>query len=156
MDDIEKMLIERACARLNAEYCQLTDLARSLGAQEQAQKIADLFVEDGVLKSPMNEVVGRAAIKELLEKVFASAHPSQGGRHTTSNMLVDVIDRDHAKAVTYVVVYAKFEKDQDVEDAGAASPFDAKFEPLVVGEYYDDIRRTADGWKYRCREWRLG
>jgi hypothetical protein len=41
MDDLERLLAERACERLIVEYCRLVDFG-------EAARIADLFTEGGV------------------------------------------------------------------------------------------------------------
>ena len=55
MDDMDKMLVERACARLVTEYCHFVD-------HGEAEKIAGQFTEDGVWTSERVTMNGRDAL----------------------------------------------------------------------------------------------
>ena len=61
MDDLEQMLIERACTRLSVDYGRLVDFG-------QAAKVADLFTEDAVLELSAGRFEGIEAIRAFFEK----------------------------------------------------------------------------------------
>jgi hypothetical protein len=135
MDDIQRMLIERACGRLVTEYCHFVD-------HSEAAKIAGQFTEDGVWTAPENTMTGRAE----LERGFASRQRNtrRMSRHTCLNLLVDVIDENTAKGVVYLVLFR-----HDGEAGRATSPVGS---PAMIGEYRDEFVRTDAGWRFKRRE----
>ena len=81
MDDLKRLLIERACARLVVQYCHLID-------HGEAARVAELFTEDGVWASPENTMTGRAAI--LKGFTNRQNNKKRMSRHVCNNLLVDV------------------------------------------------------------------
>lgn len=67
MDDLERLMIERACERLMIEYCHFVD-------HGEASRIAGQFTEDGVWTSPETTMSGRAE----LEAASAAARRGAG------------------------------------------------------------------------------
>lgn len=135
MTDLERMLIERACERLVAEYCHFVD--HGLGA-----RIAEQFTDDGVWTSAENTLEGKAAIA----RGFAARQANAGrmSRHVCDNVLIEVVDADNATGVAYLTLYRA-----DGEVGRARSPAQA---PTLVGEYRDVFARTAEGWRFKRRE----
>jgi ketosteroid isomerase-like protein len=135
MDDLQRLLIERACGRLVAQYCHVID-------HGEAARVAELFTEDGVWASPENTMTGRAAIL----KGFTNRQNNKGrmSRHVCNNLLLDVIDENTASGVVYLTLYR-----HDAEEGRRTSPAQP---PAVVGEYRDRFRNTADGWRFERRE----
>jgi len=140
MEDIERLLIERSCERLMVEYCHLVD-------HGQAERIADLFTEDGVWKSPEVEMNGR----EQLRKGFGRRQAQRGriSRHVCNNLLVHVIDAETAEGTVYLTLFR-----EDGEEGRRAASLEAQ--PQFVGEYRDRFRKTADGWRISSREIQVG
>ncbi len=134
MDDLEKLLIERACERLVAEYCHLID-------HGHASKVADQFTDDGVWRSAEVTMSGRAE----LVRGFAARERKTGSisRHVC-NALIDVVDENNATGVAYLTLYR-----HDGEPGRTIAPVGA---PLMVGEYRDQFVRTADGWRFKRRD----
>lgn len=135
MDDLKAMLIERACQRLVTEYCHLVD-------HGEAAKVADQFTDDGVWTSRENTMTGRTAIA----RGFAArqANTARMSRHICNNLLIEVIDEDHARGVVYLTLHR-----HDGAPERHVSPMGF---PEMVGEYRDDFVRTPDGWRFRRRE----
>jgi ketosteroid isomerase-like protein len=135
MDANERMLIERDCERLVTDYCHLVD-------HGEAERIADLFTEDGVWKSPEVTMEGR----EQVRKGFARRQAQAGrmSRHVCNNLRIDVIDPDHAEGVVYLTLYR-----HDGEADRRVSPLEG---PVMVGEYRDAFVRTPEGWRIARRE----
>lgn len=135
MDDIERMLIERACERLVVEYCHFVD-------HGEASKIAGQFTDDGIWTSPDNTMTGRAEI----EAGFARREKvtRRKSRHVCTNLLIDVIDQDTAEGVVYLTLYR--------HDDSAEAPVRPSEVPDIVGEYRDRFVRTDDGWRFQRRE----
>ena len=65
-------------------------------------------------------------------------------RHVCNNLLIDVIDEDHAESVVYLTLYR-----HDHEKPKALAPLES---PFMVGEYRDRFIRTPDGWRIAHRE----
>ena len=132
MNDLERMLIERACERLVTEYTHLVD-------HGEAARIADLFTDDGSL---LPAAEGREAIRAFLQA--RQDHAGRASRHVCTNTLIEVHDGDRASGVTYLTLYR-----HDGEPDRTESPLDG---PVYAGEYRDTFVRTADGWRFSRRE----
>src|SRR5262249_44389549 len=135
MDDIKRMLIERACERLVTEYCHFVD-------HGEAAKIADQFTDDGVWASGAVMRNGRAEIAAAFAK--RQDNPARISRHVCCNLLVNVIDEDNATGVVYLTLYR-----QDGEVGRRSAPSDV---PDIVGEYRDVFVRTRGGWRFKRRD----
>lgn len=134
MTDLERMLIEHACARLVADYGYYADN----GPQAA---FADLFTEDGVLGLPTGETRGRAAV-------------GQGGmpaglvtRHSMSNVRITALSDTEAEGTSYLTLYVARRPDPD-------KPAETKIAaPTNVGVYVDRYRKTPDGWRIAERRY---
>ena len=135
MDDMQRLLIERACARLVTEYCHFVD-------HGEAAKIADQFTEDGVWASARDVRIGREAIAKSFQR--RQDNTARISRHVCCNLLIDVIDENNAKGVVYLTLFR-----HDGDPGRRISPAQL---PDVVGEYRDTFVRTADGWRFKRRE----
>jgi uncharacterized protein (TIGR02246 family) len=135
MDDLQKLRIERECERLVTRYCHLVD-------HGQAAQVAELFTEDGVWASPEATMTGREQIRAGFQR--RQENTARMSRHVCCNLLVEVVDEDHAGGVVYLTLYRT-----DGDPARRVSPSAA---PSVVGEYRDRFRRTPDGWRFAKRE----
>ena len=134
MDDLQKMLIERACERLVTEYCHFVD-------HGEAAKIAGQFAEDGVSASA--RWCAMVALKWRGRRQ-REANAARISRHARCNLLVDVIDENNAKGVVYLTLYRN-----DGEAGRRSAPSDV---PDVVGEYRDQFVRTSEGWRFKRRD----
>lgn len=135
MDPVQRLLIERDCERLVVDYCHFVD-------HGEATRIADLFTEDGVWKSPENTMKGR----EELQQGFGlrQANTRRMSRHVCNDFRVDVIDDDHAEGTVYLTLYR-----HDGDEGRRLSPLEG---PQMVGEYRDRFVRTSEGWRIANRE----
>lgn len=139
MDAIERLLIERACERLVSQFCHYVD-------HGEAQRIADLFSEDGVWSVPgISTLTGQAELRAGLGE--RQALHSRVARHVCANVLIDVLDADTAEGVAYVTNY-RHERGRDESDTEIA-PVE---HPLMIGEYRDRFVRTPEGWRIARRE----
>lgn len=132
MDHDERAEIVAACERLVVDYTHLIDLGR-------AAAVADLFADDGVWSSPEFTMEGRAAIAAAFAQRQAMDRTST---HVCSNVAIDVVDRDHARGVSYLTLY-RFD---GVDERPA--PLEG---PTLVGRYEDTFVRTGDGWRFQSR-----
>jgi ketosteroid isomerase-like protein len=136
MDELERLLAERACERLIVEYCRLVDFG-------EAARIADLFTEDGVWSGVDLVLDGREEIRAWFVK--RQALERRVSRHICTNVGVDVVSPDEAHSVCYLVNYR-----HDRRDGDDAMPVPTEV-PKFVGECRDAFRRTADGWRFARR-----
>ena len=102
MDDLERLLAERACERLIVEYCRRVDFG-------EAARIADLFTEDGVWSGVDLVLNGREEIREWF--VRRQALERRVSRHICTNVAVDVVSPDEAQSVCYLVNYRHDRRD---------------------------------------------
>ena len=135
MDDLQKMLIERACERLVTEYCHFVD-------HGEAAKIAGLFADDGIFASPRAVKTGRVDIADWFMR--REGNVARMSRHVCCNQLIDVIDENNATGVVYLTLYR-----HDGEVGRPLSPSDV---PDIVGEYRDQFVRTGEGWRFKRRD----
>jgi len=135
MDDIQKLLIERACERLMIEYCHLVD-------HGEAARIADQFTEDGVWCSSENTMTGRAEIARGFQR--RQDNTGRMSRHVCSNPLIEVIDKGRARGVVYLTLHR-----DDGPVGRRSSPMNL---PEVVGEYRDTFALTHEGWRFSRRD----
>ena len=86
---------------------------------------------------------GQAEVK----RGFAArqANSKRMSRHVCNNLLLYVIDEDHAEGTVYLTLYR-----HDGEPGRRVSPVDDQ--PQMVGEYRDRFVRTDDGWRFEHRE----
>lgn len=135
MIEERRLSIELECARLVARYCHLVD-------HGEASKIADLFTVDGVWTAPGVEMNGRAQLSAGFSA--REQNTSRKSKHVCNNLLVDVIDEDHAEGTVYLTLYR-----HDSNDTQAIAPLEG---PVLVGEYRDRFVRTDAGWRFQRRE----
>jgi SnoaL-like domain len=131
----ERALIERACERLMIEYCHLVDHGK-------AAQVADLFTEDGAIKTLESTMPGREAIRRGFQS--RQDRVDRMSRHVCTNALIDVVDRNTARGVVYLTLYR-----HDGAPGRAFSPIQL---PALIGEYRDEFKRTPAGWKFHRRE----
>jgi ketosteroid isomerase-like protein len=135
MDDIEILMIERACTRLITDYSHFVD-------HGEAARVADQFTEDGAWVWGEVSLNGQAAVRRGFERRQANA--GLISRHLCTNIKLDIVDADHVEGVTYLTLFRG-----DGEPGRATSPAEA---PDMIGEYRDHFVRTADGWRFLRRD----
>ena len=137
MDDLERLLAERACERLIVDYCRFVDFGH-------ASRIAELFTEDGTWESPEVTMSGQADIEAHFRQ--REGVTRRVSRHVCTNVGIDVTSADEAVGLCYLV---NFRHDRREGDASAPAPADV---PKYVGEYHDLFRRTPQGWRFHQRK----
>ncbi|HEY2358004.1 MAG TPA: nuclear transport factor 2 family protein [Phenylobacterium sp.] len=135
MTDLERMLIEHACGKLQMQYGVFAD-------RSDIEGFTNLFVPDGSVAVPEHPpFVGHDAIRGSIQALAALGVTM---RHLLTNSVVDVVDTDTATGVSYLVVYNSAEP----ADATGQRPVET---PATIGEYADTFRRTEDGWRFQTR-----
>jgi hypothetical protein len=134
LDDVQRMLIERACARLQTLYAEYADLG-------EYHRVAEVFAPDATLELGPDPLVGEAAIRARFPAwTDESARPVQ--RHVITNQSITVLDDRTAEGYAYVAYYRG--------DDGDALPrhFDG---PRLLGLYRDRFVLTDAGWRIAHR-----
>ena len=137
MTDDERRAIEADCRTLAIQSFVLLD-------QREWEALADLYTEDAVFTRPTapdQPIKGRPAILAQYE-----ARPkAKITRHFVTNVLIDVLGGDKAKALLYVLLVTG-----TTETEAPAFPIAA--DPVrLVGEFRDDYVLTKDGWRIAKR-----
>lgn len=136
MDDLERLLAERACERLIMEYARRVDFGNASG-------IADLFVGDGRWQGTDLVLEGQDEIRGwFTERESVTRRVS---RHLCVNVMVDVLSPDEAESLCFLVNYRHDRREGDV-----SSPVPIEV-PKYLGELHDRFRRTPDGWRFASR-----
>ena len=135
MTDGQRMEIERHCERLVTAYCHYVD-------HGEAERVGDLFAEHGVWRSPEVRMQGGAEIRRGFAARQANAR--RMSRHVCNNLLVDVVDENHATGCVYLTLYR-----HDGDPERKVSPL---IGPVLVGEYRDRFVRTSEGWRIEDRQ----
>lgn len=131
MDDQTRRAIEWDCQQV------LIRFINDLDARDY-EKLAALMAPDGQWFRPDGPARGPEGVLAACR-----ARPAPSGliiRHVISNIVVDVIDADHAHAVTYLTVYR--------HEAAAAPQLPVPLAgPYMVGISTNKLARTPEGWR---------
>jgi hypothetical protein len=133
MTESERFAIEQACTRL------VTAFHVHIDAFEH-DAVIGLFAPDATWVHPMaGRLEGHAAFKAYLDS--KSTQPT--AMHMTTNILIEVIDENHARGRAY---YAFYYDGQGRNPAPVTGP-------MAVGHYRDEFVRTdEDGWRFSFRQ----
>jgi ketosteroid isomerase-like protein len=135
MTDIERLLIEQACTRLQTLYCIHAD-------NSDVDAFTGLFAEDGSVAVPEHAAfVGHPAIRASMQ---ALADMGVTMRHVMSNSLIDVKDDSHAAGLCYLTAYGSTAP----ADASGSRPME---QAGTIGHYTDEFTRTPAGWRFKSR-----
>lgn len=135
MTEIERLLIEHACTRLQTLYCIHADNCA-------IDAFTQLFAEDGSVAVPEHPAfVGHAAIRGSMQ---ALSDLGVTMRHVMSNSLIEVQSPSSATGLCYLTAYGSISP----ADASGARPME---QPGTIGHYSDEFARTADGWRFKSR-----
>ncbi len=137
MDDLQRLLNERACERLIVEYCRRVDFG-------SAGRIAELFTEDGTWEGTDLVLTGREEIRDWFQR--REGVTRRVSRHVCTNVGIDVVTDDEAQGLCYLINYRH---DRREGDTTVPVPAD---HPKYVGELRDRFRRTPDGWRFTRRQ----
>jgi hypothetical protein len=136
MNDLDRMVVERACERLIVEYSRLVDFG-------EAAAVADLFTEDGRWQGTDLVLEGREQIRAWFER--RQGVTRRVSRHVCTNLAVEVVSPSEARSLSYLINYR-----HDRREGDEAMPVPVEV-PKFVGELSDGFRLTDAGWRFSSR-----
>ena len=132
----EERAIEWDCQKLWREYYYHVD-------HREFEQAAALFTTDIDWTNSMGVVLsGR---EELLKGLYGALGDGTI-RHVLTNMVVEVVDEDHANARAYNSIY--YTKGVKFEEHDGPIPFEG---PHRTGDNYTEFLRTEEGWRISKR-----
>jgi ketosteroid isomerase-like protein len=137
VDSISRMQIEHECARLIKVYCNSMDA-------HDVDRLVGVFAKDGVWQRPGNPPLkGHPEIRQFAEHHGVGAVSA----HYVTNIVVDVVDEDHASSNAYALVFRG-------KGSAAAGPLPMPMPRLVV-HYQHRFVRDDGRWyiKYKETRW---
>lgn len=133
MDPVQRLLAIEDCKRLMVEYASRFDHGRGTA-------VTELFTQDGAWRSNTIDAVGHEQLRAFFQ--LREQLTDRVTRHVLTNVAVDVIDADHARARSIAV-----EIRDDVGPDGLA----VDTRPGVVGDYEDELVRVDGRWLFAER-----
>ena len=131
MDDVTKLIEERAVSRLLYDYSYALDMNRP-------DELAALFVEDcKVSYAPNFGAEGMAAYKKTLEGIGTFFRATS---HHNSNICVDFLSDTEAKVRSIVLAIHRYTKERP--------------DGILYGQYFDLVVKSGGLWKFKSRELR--
>jgi hypothetical protein len=131
MDDLTKLIEERAISRLLYDYSYALDMNRP-------DELAALFVDDcKVSYAPNFGAEGMAAYKQTLEGIGTFFRATS---HHNSNICVDFVSETEAKVRSIVLAIHRYTKERP--------------DGILYGQYLDLVVKAGGRWKFKSRELR--
>jgi hypothetical protein len=131
MDDLKKLIEERAVSRLLYDYSYALDMNRP-------DELAALFVDDcKVSYAPNFGAEGMAAYKKTLEGIGTFFRATS---HHNSNICVDFLSDTEAKVRSIVLAIHRYTKERP--------------DGILYGQYFDLVVKSGGQWKFKSRELR--
>jgi hypothetical protein len=131
MDDLKKLIEERAVSRLLYDYSYALDMNRP-------DELAALFVDDcKVSYAPNFGAEGMAAYKKTLEGIGTLFRATS---HHNSNICVDFLSDTEAKVRSIVLAIHRYTKERP--------------DGILYGQYFDLVVKAGGQWKFKSRELR--
>ena len=137
VNEIERLIAERACERLIIEYSRRVDFG-------EAARIADLFTQDATWEGVDLLLTGREEIREWFSR--RQGLQRRVSRHICTNIAVDLLSPTAARSLSYLV---NERHDRAEGDLAMPAPGDV---PKFVGECHDTFRLTDEGWRFTRRK----
>ena len=114
---------------------RLHDYCRGLDAMD-LELLCSVFTEDCVVDygpEPGMQTIGRGTLAHGLDRMmFRWVRTS----HHLSNVQIELLDRDHARSVSYVMAWHEFPDRQTT---------------ILYAQYHDTLRREVTGWRVQER-----
>ncbi|GAA4752662.1 hypothetical protein GCM10023350_42450 [Nocardioides endophyticus] len=133
VDPLTRLVAIADCTRLMVEYGLRLD-------HGVAVSTAELFTEDGAWRSNTIDAVGQAQLKAFFQR--RADLTDRLTRHVVTNIAVDVLDEDHARARSYAV---------EIRGDRGADGLAEDTRPAVVGDYKDKLVKVDGRWLFTER-----
>ena len=131
MDDLSKLIEERAITRLLYDYSYALDMNRP-------SEMASLFVDEcKVSYAPNFAAEGMVAYKKTLEGIGTFFRATS---HHNSNICIDFIDDTEANVRSTVLAIHRYAKERP--------------DGVLYGQYFDRVIKADQLWKFKSRELR--
>jgi hypothetical protein len=131
MDDLARLIEERAISRLMYDYSYALDMNRP-------GELAALFVEDcKVSYAPNFGAEGMEAYKKTLEGIGTFF---RGTSHHNTNICVDFVSDTEAEVRSIVLAIHRYTKERP--------------DGILYGQYFDRVVKVEGKWKFKARELR--
>lgn len=135
MDRATERGIEWDCQKILRQYYHHID-------HHEFEQAVQLFAEDVTWQLVGLDLTGRDAILEALHAGLGS----DTIRHVVTNIIVNVIDEDHADLLTYTTIY--YSKEGRREDMDQPLPLSG---PHRLVDTYAKMRWHVDAWQIAAR-----
>jgi len=132
MDPVERLLIERECARLPLLFARYAD-------NGDHAALAALFTEDCIFARPFQPDYPFHG-RDRVQAIFRDRPPILV-RHLVTNVLVEAVSEREARGTNYLAMLSSHASTEPPQAAGG----------LYVGGFEDVYVKEADGWKFRSR-----
>jgi hypothetical protein len=138
----DNIAIELACTRVVIDFARYADMG-------EYEKVADLFAQCGTFTRRGETFSGRKSIADSIDALLqnrrsAPIKPWWRVRHFCSNIIIDVVDREHARGSAYYTIYR-----YQGEQVDGVPPITG---PALIGDYADKFVLTPAGWRFESRE----
>lgn len=134
MDELSRLLGERACEALISKYVRFVDFG-------EASRLANLFTPDGEWEADDVVLKGQDAIRSHFARREAVVR--RVSRHYCTNVTVQVLSADQAAGLAY---FLNFRHDRAEGDLSLPVPVGL---PKYSGEYQCRFKNTSDGWRFK-------
>jgi hypothetical protein len=135
LDPADELAIRNLVARL----AQMADMA----GIEELDDYVGCFTEDGIWEAPIGTSRGREEIRQAATERRKSGGqgPGSNSRHVISTHSVRADGPDQAVSEAYFTAYANTTTAPTI---------------LIIGYYYDTMRKTPEGWQIAHRQITFG
>lgn len=132
--ELAELAVRDACQRLVTAFARFVDSG-------QGERVVQLFTPDATFERRGERLQGHAQIRAAQ----ARRSPQVVTRHCCAPSHIELAGPGHATGVTCFQLYRHTWPDGEPVGVGPLNP------PEVIGEYHDEFRRTADGWRIHAR-----
>lgn len=134
LSELEIAAIQQACESVSSQYAIYLD-------NKDWENMPNAFTPDGTWEVLGNTMTGPEEIQDYWKRRTADWDVYHGRLHQITNQVIEVIDRDHARGTSKVVIY--FFDTREGQNTSLA--------PLLIAQNHDEYERTEDGWKLSLR-----
>ena len=139
MNDLDRLLAIKDCERLTYQYCRFADLG-------EAQRLGEVFTEDGLFKTPGMALRGRTDISRAFTERAALAELQT--LHLCTNIDIEVVDDSTARGWVYLCLLRRWRTAGNTEPVPVTTP-------SLAAVYEDEYTRVDRNWLIASRVQRV-